>query len=223
MSVLRFAGLLMPLALLAQRPVPIDNEWARVVIATSAPGPKGRMHKHDMNRIMVYLDKGGQRLEYEDGSRREILFGAGDVQWDPKGGMHTSENRGGTTFRVVEIELKKPGGSVEWPPADPLKVAPGAYKVELENDQVRVLRVKVGASRKIDLHEHALSRIIVPLTEVDLRVTSADGTQSLTESQAGRCDLRPSGAPPRGEHDGYAGRADPHRSKRLTSASHHRH
>ena len=185
MPALRMAAFFLPLALAAQRPVPIDNEWARVVIATSAPGPKGRIHKHDMNRVMVYLDKGAQRLEYEDGSRREIPFGPGDVKWDPKGGMHTSENRGGSTFRVVEIELKKPGGHVAWPATDPVKIAPSAYKVEFENDQVRVLRVRLAARQKVDLHEHRLPRIVVPLTEIDLQATSADGTQSSFKGKLG--------------------------------------
>jgi quercetin dioxygenase-like cupin family protein len=184
--------LLVPLTLLAQRPVPVDNEWARAIVATTAPGPKGRMHKHDMNRVMIYLDKGAQTIEYEGGASKIIAAKAGEVQWDPKGGMHTSMNSGGTTFRIVEIELKKDGGPVTWPKADPLKVAPKIYTVEFENDQVRVVRVKLGAHQKIAEHEHAVPRIVVPLTEVDMalpRLTEPPGRSKAslaTRSSANR-------------------------------------
>src|ERR1044071_2640987 len=105
---------LLPLTLLGQRPVPVDNDWARVVIATANPGPKGRMHKHDMNRVMVYVDKGTQVLDFENGSSKTISARAGEVQFDPKGGMHTSMVPSGPAFRIVEIEIKKEGGSVNW-------------------------------------------------------------------------------------------------------------
>lgn len=178
--------LLLPVILAAQRPVPVDNERARVVVATSAPGPKGRMHKHDMNRVMIYLDNGAQQLEYQDGTKRDFSFRAGEVQWDPKGNLHTSQNRGGTTFRVVEVELKTPGGSAAWPANDPVRVAPDAYKVELDNEQVRVLRVKLEAGQSIPLHQHVLPRIVVPLTSLELKVTSNDGKESTLKGEPGQ-------------------------------------
>jgi quercetin dioxygenase-like cupin family protein len=182
---MRILMLLFPLTLLAQRPVPVDNEWARVIVATTAPGPKGGMHKHDMNRVMIYLDKGAQTIEYEGGASKIIAAKAGEVKWDPKNGMHTSMNSGGTTFRIVEIELKKDGGPVTWPKADPTKVAPKIYTVELENEHVRVLRVKVGPHQKIAEHEHAVHRVIVPLTEVDMAITAADGTTKSLKGKSG--------------------------------------
>ena len=182
---MRIVLLLLPALLLAQRPVPVDNEWTRVVVATSAPGPKGRLHKHDMNRVMIYLDKGAQRLDYEGIGAREVRFEAGEVKWDPKGGMHTSQNTGGTTFRVVEVELKKPGGAARYSGIDPVKIAPDVYKVELENDQVRVLRAHLGPKQAIRLHEHSLPRVVVPLTEVEFKVTGADGKTNVLKAKAG--------------------------------------
>jgi hypothetical protein len=47
--------------------------------------------------------------------------------------------------RIVEVELKsKPAGRarLKQPALDPIKVDPKRYKVELENDQVRVFRVR---------------------------------------------------------------------------------
>lgn len=182
---MRIAFLLLPALLLAQRPVPVDNEWARVVVATSAPGPKGRLHKHDLNRVMIYLDKGAQRLDYEGSGARDIRFEAGEVKWDPKGGMHTSQNTGGTAFRVIEVELKKAGGAAKYSDIDPVKVAPGVYKVELENEQVRVLRARLGPKQAIGLHEHSLPRVVVPLTEVEFNITGADGKTNVLKAKPG--------------------------------------
>jgi quercetin dioxygenase-like cupin family protein len=164
--VIRALTLLMPIVLLAQRPVPVDNEWARVVIATTSPGPKGRMHEHPMNRVMVYLDKGEQTIEYEDGRSKTIASAAGQVFWDPKGGRHTSQNTGGSTFRIVEIELKKEPGRKSSSRGDALRVSTWTHGIELENEQVRVVRVKLGAHAKISKQAYWTPFLLVPLTDM---------------------------------------------------------
>ena len=53
-------------------------------------------------------------------------------------GLHTSENIGGTAFKIVEVELN------DNPPRKspaPDKLPPTAHQIEIENGQVRVLRV----------------------------------------------------------------------------------
>jgi quercetin dioxygenase-like cupin family protein len=51
---------------------------------------------------------------------------------------------------------------------------PGIAKVEFENDEVRVLRTSYAPHQKSHMHSHP-SRIIVPLTSNEARVTFADG------------------------------------------------
>ena len=58
-------------------------------------------------------------------------------------------------FNIIEIELKTPGtGEPINASLDPLKVDPGHYKLEFENPQVRVLRVRIPAPRS---GSHALA------------------------------------------------------------------
>lgn len=163
------AVLLLAPSLVAQRDVPVDNEWARVVVATAAPGPKGRLHRHDVNRVMVYLDKGAQRLEYVKGSARDVRFESGEAQWDPKGDLHTSQNVGGTTFRVVEVELKKPGRGR---PLPPLAADSQVFRPEFENEQVRVTRVMLEPKQAVRGFGQALPRIVVPVSDVELNAGS---------------------------------------------------
>ena len=170
--------LLLTIVAFAQpRPAPIENDSVRVVVARNTPGQKSRLHKHDVNRVMVHLSPGTMRLAYEGKPANDVKFDAGTVRWDPAGGMHTSENVGGTTYQIVEVELRKPGSLVTWPAKDPLKVAPKIYKVEFENDQVRVVRVRIPAKGAIPQHEHATKRVSVALTDAKIQLTKADGSK----------------------------------------------
>ena len=174
---MRYAALLLISAasLCAQRPAPIDNDQVRVLVVTDEPHRKGAMHEHKMNRVMIYLDPGENKLEYENGKTDHQKFKAGEVRWSPAGGRHTSENPGAAPFRVVEVELKQPGKPFSAPELDPVKLEPKVYKVLIDNPQVRVLRVNIPARHKIPMHQHALNRVVVYLTANNMRVTDDAG------------------------------------------------
>jgi quercetin dioxygenase-like cupin family protein len=62
---------------------------------------------------------------------------------------------------------------------DPVQVSPD-YKAEVENDWVRVLRVKRGPHDKAPMHQHPAS-VVVYLTDYHQKVTGAEGrVQELT-------------------------------------------
>lgn len=180
-----FTFLLTAAAFAQPRPASIENEWVRVVVAKNTPGQFSRLHKHDVNRVMVHLTPGTMRLAYEGKPVNDVKFEAGTVRWDPSGGMHTSENVGGTTYQIVEVELRKPGAPVTWPAKDPLKIAPKTYKVEFENDQVRVVRVRIPAKGAIPQHEHATRRVSVALQDAKIQLTKADGSKVEAAFSAG--------------------------------------
>lgn len=122
----------------AQIPVVVENGWVRVVKAANIPGQLSRPHVHKINRVMIHLDKGILRIDNkETGIARDIPFRAGEVRWDPRVGLHTSENTGKTAIRIVEIELN------DTPPREGNSTLsqPGLrFQTELENAQVRILR-----------------------------------------------------------------------------------
>jgi mannose-6-phosphate isomerase-like protein (cupin superfamily) len=185
---MRFVLLSMLLAgvALAQRTTPIENDQVRVLSVVDKPSQKkGAMHEHAMNRVMIYLDEGKQRLTYQDGRVVDRAVTPGMVVWDPKGGLHQSENPGSTSVRIVEIELKGEPKPYTPPALDPLKVYPQGYKVELDNSQVRIVRVKVGAGTKLPLHEHALNRVTVFLRPQKMRITPEGATATELSPVAG--------------------------------------
>jgi quercetin dioxygenase-like cupin family protein len=187
------------LPLLAQRDEPINNEHVRVLVVTDKSKGKGPAHEHAMNRVMIYLDKGAQRLEYQDGRVVNLKFNAGDALWSAGGGMHTSENIGGTPYRIVEIELKNKGGKLQLPPLDPVKIAPANYKVVLDNPQVRVVRAHIQPHGTVPMHEHTPNRVVVFLTDARLRVLPKEGAPTELIAKAG--DVRWSGASAHGEEN----------------------
>ncbi len=172
----------------AQATINFDNDRVRVLSVVDAPDKRGGFHEHKMNRVMIYLDDGADKLTYRDGKVQDVKFSAGEVLWSPISGVHRSENASGKAGRIVEIELKKPGKPFTTGALDPLKVAPGSYKIVFENDQVRVVRAHIAAHAKVPLHEHSADRVVVYLTPYKLRVMPEHG--SPMESTGAAADVR---------------------------------
>jgi hypothetical protein len=145
------------------------------------------MHEHKINRVMVYLSAGRQHFEWQGRQPSDLNWQAGQALWSPAGGMHTAEITSDQPVRIIEIELKKPGGGSNpgGPALDPVKIMPKNYRVEFENDQVRVVRVKVAPKETLRLHDHATNRVSVTLTDQDFRITAADGTVQNPRRKAG--------------------------------------
>ncbi|MCC7155533.1 MAG: hypothetical protein IT161_13240 [Bryobacterales bacterium] len=172
------AGLLQP------QPA-LENEWARVMRVTATGGLKTPPHDHKMNRVMIYLDPGRQITRAENGESQDVSWKAGDALWSPASGTHTAEVIADKPVTLFEVELKKPGGTSRKVSGelDPVKLDPKHYHVRFENEQVRVLRVKIGPGESAPLHQHSLPRLVVYLTPMDIEVTSAEGkTERVTKA-----------------------------------------
>jgi quercetin dioxygenase-like cupin family protein len=68
---------------------------------------------------------------------------------------------------------------------DPVQVDPNHYKVELENDRVRVLRIKYGPGGKSVMHGHP-ALVGVFLTDGRFLFTYPDGKSEEIEGKAGQ-------------------------------------
>ena len=77
--------------------------------------------------------------------------------------------------------------------ADPVKVDPKHYKVEFENEKVRVLRVSYAPGEKSVMHYHPDS-VAVSLTEGKTRMTTPDGKSQDTSAKAGDASWAPAGS-----------------------------
>lgn len=182
------AVLFAPMLLVAQDPrVPIENDKVKVLKVTQAPHTKTRLHKHDMNRVMIYLQPGKQVIDYQGAKAITLNWKPGEALWSPAAGMHIAEIVSDNPVTIVELELKNRGvkEKVAGTAIDPLKVDRKHYRVEFENDQVRVIRVKIGPKESVPMHEHSLDRVVVYLTDQDFRITGADGKAVAAKHKAG--------------------------------------
>ena len=67
---------------------------------------------------------------------------------------------------------------------DPVKVDPKHYKVQFENDRVRVLRISYGPHEKSVMHEHPAG-VAVYITDINVKFTLPDGKTEELHGKAG--------------------------------------
>ncbi len=67
---------------------------------------------------------------------------------------------------------------------DPIKVDPKHYKVEVDNDRVRVLRIKYGPHDKSPMHYHP-NGVLVYVSDAHAKFTFPDGTSAEIRGRAG--------------------------------------
>ena len=73
---------------------------------------------------------------------------------------------------------------------DATKVDSTHYKVEFENDQVRVLRITYGPGEKSVMHEHPAG-VVVLLTDGHFKMTFPDGKTEEIPGKAGQTNWAP--------------------------------
>jgi quercetin dioxygenase-like cupin family protein len=88
----------------------------------------------------------------------------------------------------VAVHAQPAGGK-----ADPVKVDSKHYKVEFENDSVRVLRIKYGPGEKSVMHNHP-NAVAVYLSDGSSRMTTPDGKSQDVPMKAGGALWTPAGA-----------------------------
>jgi hypothetical protein len=144
----------------------LDTPQARVIVATLQPRtPSIASNGHATNRVLIYLDDG--RMTRKEGDQATAIeFHRGDVRWRPASGAYIAENISDHPIRILEIDLKgRPGGPAPASALDPVAVDSKHYKVEFENDQVRVLRIHYEPREKGERHEHILNRVVFYLND----------------------------------------------------------
>jgi hypothetical protein len=150
-----------------------------------------KMHTHQFNRVMIYMHPGGEDLYFQDGHVQELRWQAGSAIWSPVSGLHYSVVPKDSTPpftgpMIVEINLIKDGDPKKAVSSDldGVRVDPKDFKLELDNAQVRVIRLKIGAHQSVPMHEHLLSYMQVPITDQNIRETTADGKSEVVQRKA---------------------------------------
>ena len=144
----------------------LDTPQARVIVATLQPRtPAVAKNGHATDRVLIYLDNGVMTRKEGEASTT-IEFHRGDVRWRPSSGPYIAENISDHPIRILEVDLKgPPTGPATVSKLDPAAVDKKHYKVEFENEHVRVLRIHYDPHEKGETHEHILNRVVVYLND----------------------------------------------------------
>lgn len=168
--------------------VKVDNEFVKIIKAVDPPHAKTPLHKHDFNRVMVYVDPCSQTIHYEDGRADTHAWKADQVAWSPAGPKHISENTGGAPCTIIEVELKQPApakASVRAKELDPVAIDPKHNILLFDNPQVRVFRSWREPGATEAMHEHTgRGRVVILLTDIEASVKAADGATSKMSAKA---------------------------------------
>ena len=165
----------------------LDNNDVKVTRALEKAHVKGSFHEHKVNRVMVYLQSGQQRFEYQDGRQPKTFdWKAGEVVWSPSEGMHSPEVVSDAGFNIVEMELKKPGtGKVAAGPHEALQADGKHFKLEFENDQVRVLRMKLASHQSTPVIVEPRNTVAIFLSDETAKTTDSKGAVATVTHKAG--------------------------------------
>jgi quercetin dioxygenase-like cupin family protein len=166
------------------------SDWVRVRRVIHQPGETAPMHEHKQ-RVSVYLTDATVRLTAPDGKSQDVHYTPGLVKWSEPT-RHVLLNIGKTPVEVVEVEFLAPRPAT--PQAftdDPVQQDPKHFKLEFENDRVRVYRYTLGPHETSAMHDH-LDRVAVRLKDYHARATRPDGATKETTAKAGEAAFSPS-------------------------------
>jgi hypothetical protein len=121
--------------------VVFENAFVRVVDATFPAGYVTLNHRHDADNVAVTISTG--REDAESATR------VGRAGFSKGGYSHRVTNAGPGVMRFIDVEILKTDR-----PASPAATLSTHHQLEMENDRVRIYRVKLGAGETLMPHVH---------------------------------------------------------------------
>jgi quercetin dioxygenase-like cupin family protein len=163
--------------------VVFQNKYVRVIDARVPPGDVTLFHTHDADNVPVAISGGKMRTELLGGQASESTVESGGVWFAKATYTHKISNIGATPLRFIDAEILAPSGRAASIPPLVDKVA--AYKLEIENEKVRVYRVTLGPGETIPLHTHVLPWLEVEVTGGKIAVSPQGHNKQIAEVKPG--------------------------------------
>jgi len=142
-----------------------ENPYLRVIDARLPPGYVSLYHLHAEDNVPVAIHGGALELQLlgEEPNRAESETGS--VSFARGGFSHRVTNRGESLVRYIDAEIlaTPPGGGRMQ--TDPLT----HHRLELENDKVRIYRLKLAPGSTSPTHQHSGAVLEVVVTGDKIR------------------------------------------------------
>jgi len=145
--------------------VSFENEYVRIV-NVSVPAGQIRAEYTPAALPLIRIDLDSRMTRYVDGASRDEIARASQ-----------------TAVREIRVELKAAP-----PPRtltlDAVRLDPARYKIDFENEKVRVVRLGFGPHEKGVMVEHP-PRVLATLTDVSVKLVFQDGRTDQRGAPAG--------------------------------------
>ena len=170
--------------------VEFENERVRVLRLTGGPNEKIPMHQHPAY-VAVYLTDTRSRITMPGGRTRRVGRKAGETAWN-EAQSHASEAVSEKAYELIVVELKgkSVAGKPVSPALDPVRLAPKFFRVEFDNERVRVLRFYEDPYATVPMHEHP-ERVVVSLRDGHIKRMLPDGNSVEIRHKAKEVSWRP--------------------------------
>lgn len=177
-------------SILQDRPVPVEeepvhqtvfkNDYIQAFRVRLDPGKATLMHTHSHDDASVLLSTATitqETLGQAEGAPEKDVPGLVSARNnEPKALTHRVRNVGKTLFDVLDIQvLRRPAG-----PESPAIEPPAA-----ENAKMRVYRYELEPGAASQQHTHKRPYLVVAATDINLRMTSPDGSSMEHPVKAG--------------------------------------
>jgi len=171
----------------ASREVIIDNAKVRVLHVVLKPGEMAEIDHQKLDRAVVWLQSGSAETLMPNGKSASISWKQNEVQWETADSSYSMQLKGTVPVAAIVVEIKGKGDAQRAPTSaqNPWIVDPKHYRVEFENHDVRITRVKIGPKESTPLHEHSLDRVVVYLTPLDFQIEPEGKSSEHSTQKAG--------------------------------------
>jgi hypothetical protein len=142
-----------------------ENECVRLVNVTLARGETAPQYSPASRRMVA--------IDFNDHGRASYFEGAPPEQRTPTD----------KPIRELRVELKS-APRAESTPLDAVSLQPWRFRVEFENDHVRIVRLRFEAREK-GIMVHHPPRVLATITEVAVKLKFADGHSNERGAPAG--------------------------------------
>jgi quercetin dioxygenase-like cupin family protein len=151
----------------------VENEW--VTVTSFELKPRAELPMHDgKDRVVITLSRYRAVYGTPEGSAGVKEYMENDINWYDAG-MHEISNAGATTAKFISIERNKP-----WPAPEKesglLKAVAGFGKIQLNNNEARVVEVGLVPKGRVPKHDGNM-RVIVPITDSKISFSTPEGTE----------------------------------------------
>jgi mannose-6-phosphate isomerase-like protein (cupin superfamily) len=179
------------LPLAAQSPVPVakeprhhlkfENEFTRVFDVEAPSGDTTLFHTHSNDYLFVSIGDANLKAEVLGNHPGDLILKDGEVRFTKATITHRITNQSKDPFRNITIEVLKSSGLS--PQATGAAIS--GHSAVLENDRVRVERLKLEPGEATNMHEHALPGLAVFIKGGTLMIESPGQKSQTVDVKSG--------------------------------------